>query len=95
MELQDAIARLVELRGEKLAKKDRWRLSKRWLKGLDPASVSFRGVTLGHSGFDAVVTSDGFKDIYIGIPGAFRVWMKLDGTYRIDVPNETAERNGS
>ncbi len=92
MKLNDAIRRMTELRGERLTKRARWQLSKRWLKGRDSASVSFKGITLGHSGFDAVVTTDGFKDVYIGIPGAFRVWLSLDGTYKIDVPNEVAQK---
>ena len=90
MTLHEAIKRLVELRGERLAKKERWKLSKRWLKGNNPASIAFNAVSLNYGGFNAVVTTDGFKDIYIGIPGAFRVWLSLNGTYKIDVPNEAA-----
>lgn len=88
MDLPGAIKRLVTLRGERLSKKECWKMSKRWLKGKNPASLGFKGAHLEHSGFDAVVTTDGFKDVYIGIPGAFRVWLRLDGTYKIDVANE-------
>jgi hypothetical protein len=90
-DLKFAVKRLIELRGERLPKKARWKLSKRWLKGLNSASITFQGLSLGHNGFDAVVTTDGFKNIYIGIPGAFRVWLSLDGTYKIDVPNESVK----
>lgn len=90
MNLQGAIKKLIELRGDRLAKKERWKLSKLWLKGKNPASIAFNAVSLGYGGFDAVVTTDGFKVIYIGIPGAFRVWLKLDGTYQLDIPNEAA-----
>ena len=90
MKLHDAINTLVKLRGERLPKKERWKLSKRWLKGKNPASIDFNAVSLGYGGFDSVVTTDGHREVYISIPGAFRVWLKLDGTYRIDVPNEVA-----
>lgn len=92
MNLQEAIRQLVTLRGKRLEKKERWKLSKRWLRGQNSASVAFKGVSLNYGGFEAVVTTDGFKEIYIGIPGAFRVWLKLDGTYKIDVPSEAAAR---
>ena len=28
--------------------------------------------------------------IFIGIPGVARLWLKADGTYTMDIPNEAA-----
>lgn len=95
IDLKDGIKQLIQLRGDKLSKKDRWKLSKKWLKGLNSASISFSGVVLLPQGFDAVVTTDGWKEIYIGIPGAFRVWLKLDGTYKMDIPNQLATQSNN
>ena len=53
-------------------------------------SLAFTSVSLGYGGFSALVSHDRFKEIYIGIPGAFRVWLRLDGTYNLDVPNEAS-----
>ncbi|MDE2233709.1 MAG: hypothetical protein KGJ90_06430 [Patescibacteria group bacterium] len=88
MKLEQAIKVITELRGEKLSKKQRWDLSKKWRKGLDSASINFTSISINYGGFNGCVTVDGKRELYIGIGGAFRVWLHTDGTYIIDVPNE-------
>lgn len=93
MKLQEAIHSITELRGKRLSKHERWKLSRIWRKGLNSASVQFNAISVNYGGFDGCVTVDGKRELYIGIPGAFRAWLRADGTYVIDIPNEKAVQN--
>ena len=88
MQLDKAIKDLKAIVGKRYTKRDRWLLFKALMKGKEPVGVHVGSVSIGYGGYGAVVATDGFRELYIGIPEIGRIWLKQDSTYILDIANE-------
>jgi len=91
MTLNEAISHFQRLDLPRLTLWQRLKLAMSILLGKEPNSAKFLATSIGYGGFSSVVATDGFKELYIGVPGICRVWLKGDGTYSLDIPNEQAK----